>query len=160
VLDRNQRVCDAERQIFVGMDPDLGLGLQCLPQGFHPIGCIRDQQGTRGVGHVDAMRSVRFHQLCLLGQRLWRAHMRHHQEPGDVESEVARSADVLLRDIGFCAMGGDPDRADTGLCGILEVVDCADPRDQQRGQPGMLEHGGCRLDPLEVGVLSETIIEG
>src|SRR5258707_2821426 len=67
---------------------------------------------------------------------------------------------MLLGDVGCGAVGGDPDRGDAGLCGILEVMDGANSRDQQGGQSGMLEYGSCCFDPFEVGMSPETIVEG
>ena len=105
------------------------------------------------------MSAVAFHELGLLGQLLGRAHMRHHQEAGDVHTEFAGVADMLLGDVGLGAMGRYPHRTHAELVGLFEVVDRADPRQQQRRQPSVLELVGDRADPFRVGMDAKAVVE-
>ena len=104
-----------------------------------PGGDVVHGQPAAGVGDVDAVRAVGLHQLGLLGELLGRRHVGQHQESGDVHAELAGGGDVLGGDVGLGAVGGDADRADAEVAGVLQLVDGADAGQQQRGEPRVLE---------------------
>ena len=126
-----------EREVLVGVDADLGAGVEHVAVGADPVADAVHGQAAAGVGDVDAVRAVGLHQLGLLGELRGRGHVAHHQEAGDVHAEVAGGGDVLGGDVGLGAVGGDPHRADAEVVGALEVVDGADAGQQQRGEPGV-----------------------
>ena len=66
---------------------------------------------------------------------------------------------MLLRDVGFGAMGGDADRAHAKVIGMLQVMDGADAGQQQSGEFGVLDDAGHRFDPVPIGMRTETVIE-
>ena len=90
--------------------------------------------------------------MACCGQLAGGRHVAHHQEAGDVHAELAGGGDVLGGDVGLGAVGGDPDRADAEVVGVLELLDGADAGQQQRGEPGVGDVRGGGLDPLPVGV--------
>ncbi|MNP26947.1 hypothetical protein D3C76_1198310 [compost metagenome] len=111
------------------------------------------------VHHVDASSAVALHQLGLPGQPFGRLHVAHHQEAHRVHAQFAGVLDVLARHVGLGAVGGHADDAGTGVVGVLQIVEGADPWQQQRGDPGVADRvGGC-FDPFEVGVGTETVVE-
>jgi hypothetical protein len=81
------------------------------------------RHGAAGVGHVDALGAVAFHQLALRGQLLGGDHVAHHQEADGVHAEETRVLDVLLRHVGFGAWWRCAARR---LVGRLQVMHGAD----------------------------------
>jgi len=98
--------------------------------------------------------------VLLLGERIRRGHVAHHQEAGHIHAEAACKFDVLFGDIGFGAMGCHPDRAYTQLIGVLEIVDRTDAGQQQGGENRVLQHFGHRADPVPVGMSAKAVVEG
>jgi len=66
--------------------------------------------------------------------------VRHHEEAHGLEPDLAGQAEVLVRDVGLCAVGGDPDDRDADVADRLDVVLRAQPRQHQRR-----DLGGARL---------------
>jgi len=54
--------------------------------------------------------------------------MRHHQEADRVHAELAGRLDMLARNVGLRAMGGDAHAARAGLHHTLQVMHSADAR--------------------------------
>ncbi len=115
VLHGNDRIRDAQRQVVMGMNAAFGFRLQDAIIGLKARGYVLHGEPSTAIGHVYAVRTVAFHQLGLFGQSLRRAHMTHHQEARDIHAEAARVFDVLLGNVGFGAMRGDPHRSHTDL---------------------------------------------
>ena len=159
VVERNHGVGDPEAQIVMGVDAELGLGLEPVAEGGEPVGDLAHEQRAARIGDVDALRAAGLHQPRLFDQLRRRDHVRHHQEPGHVHADLAGVFDVLPGDVGLGAVGGDPHRPRAGLVCIPEVVDGADAGDQQRRQPGVLDDVGRRLDIIQVRMRGEAVIE-
>ena len=111
-FDGDDGVGDREGEVLVGVDADLGVRVEDVAVGAHPVADAVHGQPAAGVGDVDAVRAVGLHQLGLLGELVGGGHVAHHQEPGDVHAEFAGGGDVLGGDVGLGAVGGDPHRAD------------------------------------------------
>jgi hypothetical protein len=157
LLDRGQRVGDRQREVLVGVDADLGAGIEDVAVGADALAHPAHPQVPGGIGDVDAVRAVGLHQRGLPGQVGRRGQVAHHQEPGDVHPQFARGRDVLGGDVGLGAVGGDPHRADPEGERALEVGDGADAGQQQRGQPGAGDGPGDGLDPLLAGVAARPV---
>jgi hypothetical protein len=111
------------------------------------------------IDDVAAGRAVAFHQLGLLGERLRRRHVAHHEEADRFHAQVTRVFDVLPRDIGLGAMRRHTHDARACLVGRLQVMDGADAGQQQRGDLGVLDDAGDRFDPFDVRVGAEAVVE-
>ena len=81
------------------------------------------------------------------------------QEANGLHAEVARIFDVLPGHIGLGAVCGYAHDARAGVVGGLEVVHGADARQQQRRDLGMPDRAGHGLDPLEIGMGAEAVVE-
>ncbi len=86
--------------------------------------------------------------------------MAHHEEADGVHAECAGRADVFGGDVGFGAVGGDPDHGGAGAMRVYEVVDGADSGQQQRRDPGASDHPRDGFDPFEIGVGAESVVAG
>jgi hypothetical protein len=159
LLGRGQRVGHRQREVLVGVDADLGGGVEDVTVGADAVAYPAHPQVPAGVGDVDAVRAVGLHQRGLAGQVGRPGQVAHHQEPGDVHAQVARGRDVLGGDVGLGAVGGDPHRADPEGERVPEVGDGADAEQQQRGQPGVGDRPGHRLNPLLAGVAARPVDE-
>ena len=141
------------------MHPHLRSRVQYVREGLEPGFDLVPQQGSGGIDDVDAIRPVGLHQLGLPGQFRGREHVGHHQESRDIHPEVACIPDVLLRDVGLRAMGGDAYRSRSGGPGLMQILDRANAGQQQDrypGPPDVLRNGG---DPFQIGVSPETVVE-
>ena len=59
LLDRSERICNAQGEVFMGVDADLRFGLQRMAKGPDPLCRVADEQGPCRVGDVDAMCPIR-----------------------------------------------------------------------------------------------------
>ena len=84
--------------------------------------------------------------------------MRHHQKADRVESELARERDVLLGDVGLGAVRGDADRGDAEIFGEMQMLDRADPGQQQRGYFGAFDRADHGAKIFFVGVQRKTVV--
>ena len=105
LFDRHNGVGDRQRQVLVGVDADLGLGVEDVAVGADPLADTVHREPAAGVGDVHAVRAVGLHQFGLLRQLLRFGEMGHHQETGDVHAEFAGGADVLGGDVGLGEIG-------------------------------------------------------
>ena len=64
--------------------------------------------------------------------------MGHHQEADGFEAEFAGESEVLDRDVGFGAVGGDADDGHAGVAAGAHVVHGADAGDHEGGDLGVL----------------------
>ena len=124
--DREQRVGDAQREVFVPVEPYLHLGCKRGPQRGNAVGHVLQDQRARGVDDVDALAAGLPHDPRLLGQSLGRDGVRHHQEPDRLEADVARDCEVLRGDVRFGAMGCDADDTYSEVVRGTDVVDGAE----------------------------------
>lgn len=141
----------------MGVNADLGVGVENVPVGTNPLSHVRHQQSPARVGHVDAVCAVGLHELGLPGQLFGRSHVAHHQEAGHVHAQFACGRDVLSRDVGLGAMGSHANGADSKTRRAFQGLDGADARQKQRRQPGSFELWRCGFDPLPVGVRAGSI---
>ena len=86
------------------------------------------RQRPRRVGAVNARRSRGFLDPCLICELVGADHVSHHEESEGLESELARTADVLDRNVGLGAMGRDADNAGSPIVRLLKLVNRSDPR--------------------------------
>ena len=86
--------------------------------------------------------------------------MRHHQEADRIHAELARRLDMLARDVGLGAMGGDAHAARAGLISALQVMHSADAGQQQHRRRARQAFAGDGGDPFGVVMRAETVIEG
>ncbi len=159
VFDGDEVKCDAEPQIVMRMHAGLGCWIENIVHRLEPVGDAVEEQGACAVGDVDAVRAIALHQLGLFRERLGLVHVGQHQQAGDIHPELARDLDMLLGDIGFGAVGGDPDRPRAGVVGVLEIFDRADAGQQKNGKDSVLDDAGCGFDPFEIGMGAEPVIE-
>ncbi|MCY1298924.1 hypothetical protein D9M70_484330 [compost metagenome] len=144
---------------MVGVDAGVGGRVERILQRAEALAHVLHAQRAAGVHHVDAGGAIALHQLGLLGQALRGLHVAHHQEADGVHAQLAGVFDVLLGHVRLGAVGGHPDDARAGVVGGLEVVHRADAGQQQGGDLGMGQHVVDRLDPLQVGVRAEAVVE-
>ena len=85
--------------------------------------------------------------------------MAHHQKADGLQTEVAGEAEVLDRDVGLGAVGGDPADRGAVVVGGLDVLLDAQSGQHQEGDLGVL--GGLRreLDQFLLGGLGEAVVE-
>ena len=159
VLDSDHGVGHRQREVLVSVDADLGLVVQRISIGTGAVTYVIHRQPAAGVGDVDAMGTVRLHQLRLLGDHLGRRHVVEHQEAGDIHAHLASRRDVLSAHVRLGAVRRDPHRPHPEVVGPLQVVDGADAGEQQRGQAGVLDDRGRGLDPLPVAVGAGTVVD-
>jgi hypothetical protein len=158
-LDRDDRVGHSQAQVMVGMHAGLRFRLEHVLEGAEALAHVVHAERAARVHHVAHSGAVALHQLGLLGQALRRGQVAHHQETDRFHAQVARVLDVLARDVGFGAMGRHPDDARAGIVGRFQVVHGADAGQEQGGDLCVLHHAGHRLDPLEVGMGAEAVVE-
>ena len=134
---------------------DLGVVAELGDQRRHPVAdAVEDQRAGR-VDHVDALAAGVGHDARLRGQLLRRNGVRHHQEADGLQAELAGQPEVLDRDVGLGAVGGDPaDRAAVVL-GLLDVVLGAHAGQHQEGDLGLFGGLGRQLDQLLLGRLEK-----
>ncbi|MNM69773.1 hypothetical protein D3C81_813860 [compost metagenome] len=159
LFHRGDRVGHAEAEVVVGVHAGLGRRIEHRLEGAHAVTDVLHVHRATGVGHVDALRTVALHQLALRGQLLGGDHVAHHQEADGVHAERTGVLDVLLRHVRFGAVGGDAHRTGAGVVGGLQIVHRADAGQQQHGDLRLLDHVGGGLDPLQVGVGAEAVVE-
>ena len=159
VFKRDDGIRNAEGQIVMGVNACFGFRFQHIVERLEPVGDVLHQQRAAGIRHVDAVRPVLFHQQRLLGQFIRRVHMRHHQKTGDIHAQVAGIFDVLFGDVGLGTMRRHANGPRTCFVRFAQIFYCADPRQQQRCQLGVLQNAGRGFDIVEVGFLGKTVVE-
>ena len=85
--------------------------------------------------------------------------MAHHQEADRFHAEFAGGFDVLARNVGFGTVRGDAHDARTGAVGRFQVMHGADAGQQQGRDLGVLDGVGHGLDPFEIGMRAEAVVE-
>ena len=141
------------------MKTDLRVVTEFGDQRRHPVGHALEHQRTRRVDDVDALAPRVGHDPGLRGQLLRRDRVAHHQEPDGLQAQLAGQAEVLDRNIGLGAVGGDPaDRAAVVLR-LLDVFLGANAGQHQEGDLGFLGRLGGQLDQLLLGGLGEPVVE-
>ena len=85
--------------------------------------------------------------------------MAHHQKANRLHAQFARIFDMLARDVGLGAVGGDAHDARAGIVGGAQVVDGADAGQQQGGNLCALYFLGNGANPLDVGMRAKAVIE-
>src|SRR5690606_21218658 len=153
------RVRHRQRQVLVGVDADLGALVEDVAVGADPVTDAVHGEPATGVGDVDAVRAIAFHQLGLRGEFGGRGHVAHHEEAGDVHADLTGGRDVLGGDVGLGAVGGDSHRPHAQVVGAAKIFDRADARQQQGGQPRAADVGGRGLDPGPVAVRAGTVVD-
>ena len=129
-----------------------------LLNGFDPCGDILRQQISGGVGDINVVCTIAFHQFRLLRNFFGRRHMRHHQKAHRKHIQLLGSPDMLGADIGLCHMGGYPDSADAQAADGLQVVHGSDAREQQYIQLGVFYTVGCGSDQIQFAVFAKTVV--
>ena len=79
--------------------------------GRDAVGDLLEDHRAGGVDDVDALAAGVGHDPGLLGEHLGRLGVGHHQEADGLQAELAGQAEVLDRDVGLGAVGGDRARS-------------------------------------------------
>lgn len=159
MLRSNNGIGDPQGQVVMGMHAALRIRPQNPVIRLEPVTIPIHVQRPAGIGHIDAMGAIRFHQPGLFGKGFRIAHVTHHQESGHVHPQLARETDMLLRNIGFGAMRGDSDRHHAQIESPVQVLHRPDSGQQQGRQAGLADRLACGGNPVPVRMGSETIIE-
>lgn len=152
MFDGDDGVGNAQRQVVMGMNPDLRCGQQCVAQGIDTLGDVAHRHGTTGVDDVHAARAVAFHQAGPLGQRRRGGQVAYHQEPDGVHAQPASRIEVPGGDVGFGAVRAHPHDAGAGAVRIAQVAHGADAGQQQGGAFRTGDSAGDGFDPFQIGV--------
>jgi hypothetical protein len=104
VANRNNGVRDGQRGVLVGMDADLGGGVEDVAVDADPVADVVHGEPTAWVGDVDAVCAVGLHERGLSSQLLGRSHVGEHQEALDVHADLAGGGNVLGGDVGLGAI--------------------------------------------------------
>ena len=160
---RRRELATPEREVLVGVDADLGLGLEDVAVGAHPRSRTSFMvSAPAGVGDVDAVRAVGLHQLRLLrpaasGSVMWLI----IRKPTTSMPSSRAVAMCWADDVGLGAVGGDAHRARRRgrrrACRSCDACRC-------RAAAGWsavacLTTLGGGLDPLPVGVRAGAVVE-
>ena len=93
--DRADRIGHAESEVLVPVKADscltADLGHECRDTIAH----LLEDEGARGVDHVDALATGIDHDAALLGQHRGPHRVRHHKEADSLQAQIARQAEVL-----------------------------------------------------------------
>ena len=157
MLDGDDGVGHAQRQVVVGVDADFGCAVEVLAHRVDPLGDVAHGHGAAGVHDIHAPGAVSLHQLGLFGQPLRGGHVAHHQESDGVHAHLAGGGDVVCRDVGFGAVRRDAHHAGTRPVRGGEIVDGSDSRQHQRCDLRALDDTGYCLNPFQVGVRAESV---
>ena len=114
-FDGGQGVGHAHGQVMVAVKAEFGFRLERLAHGADALFDVFRQQVAGGVGDVDAVGAIAFHQPGLLDQAFGAAMWAIIRKPTVSISSFAGHGDVLLGDIGFGAMGGDANGMDADV---------------------------------------------
>ena len=158
-LDGDDGIGHAQAQVVMRVHAGLRFGLEHILEGAEAVPHVLHAERAAGVHHVAAGRAVAFHELGLPRQRPRFGHVAHHQEADGLHAQMAGVLDVLARDVGLGAMRGHAHHAHAGVIGVLQVVHGADAGQQQRGDPGVFDLAGHGLDPFQIGVRAEAVVE-
>jgi hypothetical protein len=149
----------APAAIVVTVEADLRFGPQTAADEPDASGDVLGQHVAGRVGHVHAVGAVGFQELGLCRDRLRRRHVTHHQESDGVEAELARDREVLLGDVGFGAVGGDADHSRSRIHRDPQIVDRADARNEQHGDPRALHPRNHGSQVFLVRMPGKTIVD-
>ena len=124
-----------------------------------PLLGVGEHERARGVDDVDALGAGIHHDPGLLGELLGRGLVAEHEEPDGLHAERAGRAEVLDRDVGLGAVGGDAGDRGAGRVGVLQVVHRAEAGEHEDGDLGLggLVDGG--RDELHLVDLGEAVVE-
>ena len=82
--------------------------------------------GAGRIDHVDTVGAVGLHKLRLACQLRRGSHVGHHEKARYVHSRRPREFNMLLGDVGFRAMRGDPDRTRASFKRLAQVLNGPD----------------------------------
>lgn len=105
----------------------LGVLAEFGDQRGNPVGDAVEHQGAGGVDDIDALAAGVGHDAGLGGQFLRRNRVGHHQEPDGFQAQLAGQPEMLDRDVGLGAVGGNPADGSTVVLRFFDVFFGADP---------------------------------
>ena len=158
-LHGDDRVRDAEAQIHVAVEPDLGVAAELGRERLHPGADAVRQQRAGGVDDVDALASGVRHDARLPRELGGPGAGGEHQEPGGLQAERPRGLEVLDADVRLGRVGRDPEISRAGRGRLPEVPHRAEARQQQRGDPRPLDRRAGDLDEPDVAHRAEAVVE-
>ena len=85
--------------------------------------------------------------------------MAHHQKANGVHTKITGDADMLLRNIRFCAMGRDTHRGCAETMGLAQIMFRSNARDTERSNFSVFDSTRRRLDPLPIRVTSKSVVK-
>ena len=157
--DGLHRVGDAQAEVLVAVEADLGVVAELGDQRRDPVGHPLEHQRAGRVDDVDALAPGVGHDAGLRGQLLRRNGVGHHQKPDRLQAQLAGQAEVLDRHVGLGAVGGDPADRPAVVLRLLDVLLGADARQHQEGDLGLFGGLGGQLDQFLLGRLGEPVVE-
>ncbi len=134
MLNADNGIGDAKRQIVVGVDTPFSFRLQDFFVGLKPCDVSIHVERAATIGDIDTFGTIAFHHGGLFSQFLRLNHVGHHKKANRVHTQISGNTDMLFRYVGFRAVCGDPDRPDAKLVGMLQLLDRSDPGKEERGQ--------------------------
>jgi hypothetical protein len=159
VLHREDGVGDAEGEVLVPVEADLGLVSDLRGErGDARLGVAEDERAGR-VDDVDALRAAVHHDPGLLRQLGGPDPVRQHQESDCLHAHLPGSGEVLEGHVGLGAVGGDPGDRGAGIAGATQVLDRPDPGQQENGDLGVAGFVHRRGDQLDVVDGGEPVVE-
>jgi hypothetical protein len=141
------------------VEADLSLLADLVEHGLYSLLRIGQDHGPGGIHHVDAHRASVDHDARLLRQLRRSGAVRQHQAAHGLHAEFARGLEVLDGDVGLGAVCGDARDRRARVVRLSKVLDRAEARQHEHGDPCLLRllHG-CR-DQLDVVDGAEAVVE-
>jgi hypothetical protein len=133
--------------------PDLG------HQRLHPgLGAGQHERPGR-VDHVHALRAGVHHDPRLPGQLGRAGAMAEHEEPDGLHAQVTGSPKMLNGYVGLGAVRSDAGDRRAHFVGVPQILDGAEPRQQQHGDPGAAGFRHRGRDEIELIAAGEPVVE-
>ena len=135
-------------------------GLSAAAQGTDARRHVLREHVAGRVGAVDAVGAVALHELAPAAPVPRASTMcAIMRKPTVSRPSLRERCDVLLGDVRLGAVGCDAHGRHAALVGQLQVLDGADPRQQQGGHPGALELRDHRAQVFLVAVRRKAVVD-
>jgi hypothetical protein len=82
-----------------------------------------------------------------------------HQEPDGLHAELAGGSEMLHGDVGFGAVGRDAGDGRADVPRVAQILDGAEPGQEQNGDPGVVRLLHCCGDEVELADAGEAVVE-
>ena len=159
VLGCQHRVRHSQREVLVTVEADLGLRADLVVQRLDAGLRLTQDQRSRRVDDVYALRSGIDHDARLLGKLCGIDAVREHEEADGLHPEFTCRGEVLERGVRLGAVGRDPRDRRTALVGVLEVVDGSDAGQQKHSNTSTFRLLDRAADESELVGAGEPVVE-